>query len=381
MPDHLLILGASARAAAFSALRAGLRPWCVDLFADADLQARCPARRLAARDYPQGFVQAAASAPVGPWIYTGGLENRPALVTDLARGRTLWGNDAPALARVRSPFALQRLLRAAKVPCPAARQPAAGLPGCWLLKPLSGAGGTGIRVWTGRATPPPRKQQVYLQEYIEGEAWAAVYLGDGEQARLLGVTRQLVGEAWLRARPFHYCGSVGPLAPSPQLQHALEHLGSGVAGGSRLRGIFGIDCVVRDYVPWPVEVNPRYTASVEVLEHTLGIPALAWHRQVFESTVPAPPPAERATGVIVGKAVLFARAPLTFPADGPWLRVLHQPAAIHDLPAFADIPHVGQQIPRGRPVLTLFARDATEAGCLDRLKQIAADLDRWLFGP
>jgi len=33
---QVLIVGASARAAAFSALRAGLRPWCADLFADLD---------------------------------------------------------------------------------------------------------------------------------------------------------------------------------------------------------------------------------------------------------------------------------------------------------------------------------------------------------
>src|SRR5437763_9510980 len=32
--EHLLILGASTRAAAFSALRAGLRPSCADLFSD-----------------------------------------------------------------------------------------------------------------------------------------------------------------------------------------------------------------------------------------------------------------------------------------------------------------------------------------------------------
>src|SRR4029077_19854995 len=34
-PQLLLVLGASARAAAFSALRSGsIQPWCVDLFAD-----------------------------------------------------------------------------------------------------------------------------------------------------------------------------------------------------------------------------------------------------------------------------------------------------------------------------------------------------------
>ena len=47
----LVIIGASARAAAFSAHRAGMRPWCVDLFGDADLARRFPVRRVALADY------------------------------------------------------------------------------------------------------------------------------------------------------------------------------------------------------------------------------------------------------------------------------------------------------------------------------------------
>src|SRR5216683_2016111 len=88
--EHLLILGASARAAAFSALRAGLRPWCADLFADRDLQARCPVQRLS-NGYPQGFAQMIRSDQPGPWLYTGGLENWPKLVRSWQRRRPLWG--------------------------------------------------------------------------------------------------------------------------------------------------------------------------------------------------------------------------------------------------------------------------------------------------
>ena len=54
--DNLLIFGASTRAAAFSALRAGLRPWCADLFGDADLVSRCPTIRMPAGDYPHGIA-------------------------------------------------------------------------------------------------------------------------------------------------------------------------------------------------------------------------------------------------------------------------------------------------------------------------------------
>src|SRR5947209_6990668 len=106
----VLIVGASARAAAFSALRAGMRPWCIDLFADADLQARCPVKALNSDNYPDGFARAMRQGPPGPWLYVGGLENRPALVVKLARERTLWGNDANVLSVVRTPDVWSELL-------------------------------------------------------------------------------------------------------------------------------------------------------------------------------------------------------------------------------------------------------------------------------
>src|SRR4051794_29765033 len=144
--EHLLIFGASARAAAFSALRAGLRPWCADLFADADLRACCPAVRLEG-PYPDGFAALLETAPAAPWLYTGGLENHPHLVARLAQIRPLWGNDEPALRAAREPENVAGLLRGAGLSVPrlsshpdhSAR---------WLLKPRRGAGGTGIHFCT-----------------------------------------------------------------------------------------------------------------------------------------------------------------------------------------------------------------------------------------
>jgi predicted ATP-grasp superfamily ATP-dependent carboligase len=152
----------------------------------------------------------------------------------------------------------------------------------------------------------------------------------------------------------------------------------GFATGSGLRGLFGVDCILRDGIPWPVEVNPRYTASVEVLEYGAGVPAMALHRAVFDPNGP-PPSAKQQAGGVVGKAILFARAPLVFPDDGPWSSTLRAPGPVEKMPAFADIPHVGERIPARRPILTFFTRAASEAACLDQLKAIAADLDRWLF--
>jgi predicted ATP-grasp superfamily ATP-dependent carboligase len=378
----VLIFGASVRAAAVSALRAGLQPWCADLFADADLRARCPTIRVPAGVYPRGFRRLVDRELPGPWMYTGALENWPLLVEEMARRRPLWGNDASAVLHSREPWYVASLLRNAGLPCPAVRLGVSQLSRehRWLLKPIAGGGGAGIRFRDPATGPQPIRRPAYYQAYVEGVPCSALYVEDGRQARLLGATRQLVGEPWLHAGPFRYCGSLGPLRPDRPLRQALERVGDVLASGCLLRGLFGVDFILRDGLPWPVEVNPRYTASVEVLEHTAGVPALALHRRAFDRAAPDPLTVEPRAGPWLGKAILFAPQALTFPEDGPWLAAVRAPGPLWEPPGFADVPPAGQCIQAGRPVLTFFAQGESEAACLARLREIAADLDCRLFG-
>src|SRR5262249_31619060 len=156
-----------------------------------------------------------------------------------------------------------------------------------------------------------------------------------------------VGERWLSAAPFHYCGSVGPLELTATELRGFEKLGNVVAVACGLRGLFGVDGVARGGVFWPVEINPRYTASVEVLEYATGLPALAWHRRTFDSS-PPPPPSGPLANECVGKAILFARADLAFPAFDPWSKLPRASGSIAEMPPFADIPQAGERIPEGR---------------------------------
>ncbi len=345
----LLIAGASTRAAAFSALRAGLSPICIDLFADRDLAALCPVTRVPSGCYPRGIPVLARSRPPSPWMYTGGLENHPDLVGRMAAARPLWGNGPDALRKVRDPYALAAAFAAAGLPHIDVRRPSE-LPRAnrWLAKPLAGTGGVGIR-FAGRRPP---QAGTYLQRYIEGRPHAAVYVADAGGVRLVGVTRQLVGCDWLHAPPFHYCGSVGPVACGG----AWQRLGEVVAEYASLSGVFGIDALMREGVPWPVEVNPRYTASVEVVEYATGVSVL----------LPSPGFAGEG-GQKLAKGVYYAPADIVVPA-GPWDDVVGVPP--DRVPPFADVPARGERIAAGRPVMTLFATDETG------LRAAAADLDR-----
>jgi predicted ATP-grasp superfamily ATP-dependent carboligase len=309
-------------------------------------------------------------------MYTGALENWPGLVGEISRRRRLWGNDAATLKKVRSPLAVAEVLRERGLPYPALSSQPPGV-GRWLVKPLAGAGGRGIRFADSPGQQAHRGGS-YFQELIDGPSCAAVYLGDGRRSQMLGITTQLVGQKWLNAAPFSYCGSVGPLWLDEVQTRTLKELGAALVGGFGLRGLFGVDFVLRDGIPYPVEINPRYTASMEVVDQILGLPLLALHRRAFEPEMPEPKASVASSPNVLAKAIFFAPRSFLFPADGPWMATLRQARTVWTVPSFADIPQPGSRMEAGRPVLTFFAHARTMAGCVDSLKRIAAELQRAL---
>lgn len=368
MRDRLLIVGASGRAAAASAIRAGFDPFVIDLFADADTRRLCPVLKCDPADYPHGFVPLAKSVPPGPWMYTGGLENHPDVVAAISEGRELHGNGPDVLRTVRDPFRLGAAVRAVggRFPetLPAGSTPAPG--GTWLRKAVTSAGGLHVRF----ASPSDFDQaaandQWYLQQFIDGQPVSALFSEDGRECWLFGLTVQLAGCDWLHAPPFAYAGNI----TARNRERAGRLLGAlPIAHEFDLRHAWGVDFIdTGSGTPYTLEVNPRYTAAVEVLEYAT--------RRVFLGPVGATP----ATKSVVGKAVYYAPHTLTFPASGPWDESLALCRDVWRRPDFADIPDAGAVIGRGQPVLTIFAESATESECEAFLRRRAAELDT-LFG-
>src|SRR5262249_50796322 len=129
---------------------------------------------IEASAYPYGLVEAHSEAPLGPLLYTGALENHPRLLAELAWKRRLWGNGAAAVRSVRSPEKLARVFTKRGLPCPfVGAKPHQSEDRKWLSKPRKGAAGRSVRHWKGEAVSRER----YLQEWIEGDAYAAVYVG------------------------------------------------------------------------------------------------------------------------------------------------------------------------------------------------------------
>lgn len=357
----VLIVGASVRAAAASARRAGLRPHGIDLFADWDTRVLGPCRRIAAERYPAGIVELSRLEPAGPWLYTGALENHPELLERLARVRPLWGNRAAVVRAVRDPFKVAETLRRAGLPAPGLCRQPDDLPrdGSWLAKPLDSAGGRGIRPLDSQNHP--NRRAMYFQERVEGIPLSAVYLATESGCRFVGATWQWVG---IPAAPFAYRGSIGPFALSVEEQDRFARLGQTLTEAFGLVGLFGIDLILRDAVPWPVEVNPRYTASVEVLELALGRSLLAEHAAACGGGPSRAPAPARAHARFVGKAIVYAEFACRFPEFE-----LSVPDPLGAVPDAADLPHPGTRFEPGDPVLTVFACGASVSDCRDRLER------------
>lgn len=367
----LTILGASVRAAVQSARGAGFETFAADLFADVDTRACSPAMRIA--DFPKGFLDALAASPPGPWMYTGGLENHPQLVATIAREKPLWGNDAHVLRRIRDPLAVAAALTQAGLPSVEVQRhpPEIADSRPWLVKPLASCGGSGIEFDDRSPQVPARRRRwQYWQCYCPGAPVAAVFVAGTQQTTLLGVTRQLIGVDWAGAGGFRYCGSIGPLRLGRPLTEQVEHVGNVLSRQFNLRGLFGVDGVISDDKFWTIEVNPRYTASVEILERAGCDAPIALHAAACGAPPSdrfGPPLAAKTPIRQFGKAIIYASADIRVGLR--FVEAVQQINGSSAEPLAADIPPISQHIPAAHPVATVFSAATGEDQVLAELRR------------
>ncbi|MCC7086195.1 MAG: ATP-grasp domain-containing protein [Pirellulales bacterium] len=390
MQRPLIIVGASTRAASQSAIRAGFVPWQADCFGDVDLAACGSVRRI--EPYPWGLLEIVREAPEAPWMYTGALENYPELIEQLASQRPLWGNSSAAVRQVRDPERLVENLNRAGFDVPRTQftldRTDQDRP--WLQKQLRSAGGREVAcpAWESLRDEVSASKGSYFQQQIVGQPVSAVYVASGTDAKLLGITGQLIGNDgsgqcwctgdWTGATGFWYAGSIGPLTAPIWLRNRASEIGQCVARAFGLVGLFGIDAILTDDALRPIEVNPRYTASIEVLERAMAILAIELHVVSCERKRNAPlagpirKPTVEAVHRIVGKAVLYAQRDIDVPHDfSNWAADIN---SNRPWPTIADIPSAKSKIPRGWPICSVFAEADQFEETAIHLRQLAGQV-------
>ena len=373
----ILIVGVSARGLVESAVRSGLghRIIAVDHFGDFDLRLLCESRSIK-RDLGLPYdvrhlMTASRDLAFDALAYVANLENYPPAVEALRRGKPILGNTASVLSSVRNLDRFFGFLERSRISAPKVAfsppLPGLGSEASWLRKPVRSGGGHGI-AFHGLADN--LEPGFYLQECLDGLPCAAVFVADGQASCLLGISEQLIGEPAFGADGFRYCGSILGSVETEQVEWSdlVDRVGQVVRAITQefhLVGVNGMDFVLKGGAIYPLEINPRYTASMELVERAYGINIFESHLAACQGRLPAFHLAEQFGTGCFGKAILFAPEGLTF----------HSPQWWFDHGA-RDLPFEGERISRGRPVCTVFSRGRSRAECYDGLISAAAEVYR-----
>ncbi len=379
MTQPMLVLGWNTRAAAQSALRAGYDPWCIDVANCRDMPGNVHHRTCRPEHFPFGLVDVMEGWPELPRggetaaMVTGPLENHIALLEQLAARVRLWGAKPDATEAVRSPTTLAHLPTSRWLkPCEIRYRASVFLRirrrlfSKWftkdfLRKPLDSFDGQDICEWE---TGMPVSDEHYLQECVTGRSLGAVFAADGWSCHLVGVAEQLVGETATSIRPYAYAGSIFPTPLRENQREALGRLGVAMTQRHDLRGFFGIDLVVdRQGTLRPVELNPRYVQSIDLIERATNTPTML--------TPPFKPPDDRKRRAMPDR-VEGIHGCLVVRSDEPF----RAPDLLEHLDAtsLADIPHQDRSFAPGEAICTVCAQADDRDACLARLRDLAGQV-------
>jgi uncharacterized protein len=364
----------------------------LDYFGDADLLSlgsRIPIRALSLRrDLGRrrsslSLARAALGLDWQAFAYSGGLENRPGSLLHLEHRGAVLGNGACAVRALRDPTVFFSVLRREGIPHPPTRiaddGPGSGRAARYLWKGMRSGGGLRVRAAV-RGEPRPRG--FYRQQLLPGTPGSAAFVADGTRAIVLGVTEQIVGFRELGGTGFRYGGNiVGP--PEDLLPPAGFSILSAAAGSITrrfgLRGLNGLDFIVSSGIPHIIEVNPRYTASMELFEEISGRNLLDMHLDAIEGgRLPSGPLRQRperqqsggsGASPFLAKGILYAERDV-------WGT---RPEVLADL-GCRDLPADGEAVEAGAPVCTLVVAGPSPA-CCKRLLAERAESVRRLLSP
>lgn len=182
------------------------------------------------------------------------------------------------------------------------------------------------------------------------------------QIRYLGATESWQADDWRGPTEFIYRGSWGPIGLTDSQQKQVIQAARYLAGLTRLTGWLQFDLIEdHDGLLWLLEVNPRWTAGMEVL-HRSGLvnPALeharAWgvlpQQDLSSDSV-------ESSCKRIGKAIVYCERDLLLSED-VILRLQSLPRA-----GYADIPssrNLGQVVRAGHPLLTVLADTTVNTG-------------------
>ncbi len=378
-----MLFGATVRAAAQSAKRAGFHVVGADLFGDTDTLDACDEHVLL-RNTTDWQRLSAATQPALK-LMVGGICLNEFPAAGPFFDQNLFDQNPQPNADFKLPDSLRAIARECGLDVPESRRTDAWvrinagkgdtrIAGQWLRKSLNSSGGLGV-AWAEPVAASASKVpagEVIFQRWMPGRPYGVTFFAAARKTHVMGIFRSLFVRRGIH--PFVYAGSVGPFSEEllmrsglANLKSRLDELGAALRERFGFRGLFNVDLVVDTKGRGSIlEVNPRWTAASELVERSMirgghfshGDSLIRWHVAARQAVTNFSLPefllsnlANLETGAGCGfKRVVYARRPGRM--DVRQLRSLEQGEHLE----FADLPPPSRWHSAGDPVFTVIGR-------------------------
>jgi methenyltetrahydromethanopterin cyclohydrolase len=269
IPDYVLIIASSGRMLAEAAAKAGLKPLVIDLYADLDTRSYAVAVRQVASLTREHIAPALADLidryGVQHFIYGSGFENHPESLIYLNEHLTLSGNTPDVFVRLQNKAEFFSVLDALNIPYPGISFKAPDRSDNWLVKPMQGQGGVGIKRYD------PQYQSAsgsYWQKFQSGTPHSVLFLADGQQAQVVGFNRQWtvgIGEN----SEFIFSGLMNHCDLAKEQKALVADWLTKCVRSFALKGLNSLDFIHDGEQSHVLEINPRPSASMQLYDDLL----------------------------------------------------------------------------------------------------------------
>ncbi|TWU56606.1 ATP-grasp domain protein [Rubripirellula tenax] len=370
-PRTIIMVGASVRAAAQSARRAGFTVIGIDQFGDWDARNACD--EFVDLEDREGVDAALSRHPDALVVPVGGISDLERWLDRHPQAARRWVISAETRQSIDDPLMLSSLAGRAGMSFPETLDASGRIirtvsPQRWLSKPKHGSGGIGIRWHTGGTLPDRTDPQSrWLQHWIPGRSFGATLWIGPRRTVLLGVCRSMFHRMTTQSsaknlfanNPFVYSGSFGPIDCQPSVVDPLLALSRHLSSECGYQGPCNVDFLIDPMgTLWLLEINPRWSGSTELVERRMiddGVLGADdsliqwWLDDTTAHVAVSPRRRKQGESDAYYKKVCFARRRLLFQRE----RI----ASVVDCNLqIADIPVDGSVVPRGTPICSVIAK-------------------------
>jgi len=223
----------------------------------------------------------------------------------------------------------------------------------WLQKSNYSNGGAHVQ-WL-RNVKKQHQHDVYYQKYIHGVPISVLFLSDGLEHSVIGISKMLASSDNLH-HPFKYTGAISDFNVNMKNISLINEIISKLVTTLKLVGLNGIDCIISDNL-YVLECNPRLTATCELYSSRLKNGYLYAHMSAVKGKMCQPLLSKNQ--LFYGHRILYATKSFTLPASITWPQWIN------------DIPQKEAQIQKYLPVCSVFASANTQQLLEEKLERRA----------